>query len=158
MSPKRLDFSVVQSRLRLMRELLDDLDSVGNIDAQGLTSHRLTRHAVERILAQLVDLAVSVNNHVSAAVLGRVAADYRQSFDLAAEAELISGDLAAELKPSVGLRNVLTHEYADVDLVVVAGSVPRASDAFARYVRSAASWAARRERGSAHSDGGHGGS
>jgi uncharacterized protein YutE (UPF0331/DUF86 family) len=140
MSPKRLDVAIVHSRLRMIRELLDDLDSMGDSTVTGLASDRLTRHAVERILTQLVDLAVSVNNHVAAAVLGHVASDYRQSFDLAVEANLISAALAVELKPSVGLRNVLTHEYADIDLGIVSAAVPRASDAYARYVRQVSRW------------------
>ena len=65
----------------------------------------MTRHAVERILTQLVDLAVSVNGHVAAARLGRGPATYPESFRLAAEAGLLDAQLADQLAPSSGLRN-----------------------------------------------------
>ena len=70
MSPGELDPEVVQSRLVLITRLLDDLQSAGHVDAPRLTQDRMLRYAVERILSQLVDLAVSVNSHVSATGLG----------------------------------------------------------------------------------------
>jgi uncharacterized protein YutE (UPF0331/DUF86 family) len=51
---------------------------------------------------------------------------------------MISEPLARELSPSVGLRNVLTHEYVSVDLSIVAGSIGRAVDGYRRYVEEVA--------------------
>jgi uncharacterized protein YutE (UPF0331/DUF86 family) len=78
-TPRALDADVVHAKLRLMRDLLDDLESVRGLTADQLGRNRMTRHAVERILTQLVDLAVSVNSHLAAARLGRGPADYRES-------------------------------------------------------------------------------
>ncbi len=55
-----LDADVVTTRLAIMRELLDDLQTVGPVNADRLGSERLTRHAVERILVQLVDIAAAI--------------------------------------------------------------------------------------------------
>jgi uncharacterized protein YutE (UPF0331/DUF86 family) len=85
-----------------------------------------------------VDLAVSINSHLTAVSLGRVAATYRESFALAAEAGALPAELAEELAPSAGLRNILTHEYVAVDLSIVAAAVPRARAGFAEYVRAVA--------------------
>ncbi len=74
MSPRRLDPSVVHARLAMMRELLDDLSTVG--DPPDLHADRMIRHGVERILTQLVELAASVNEHVVGAQLARVATEY----------------------------------------------------------------------------------
>ena len=129
MSPGQLDPEVVQSRLVLITRLLEDLQSAGQVDAPRLTQDRMLRYAVERILSQLVDLAVSVNSHVSATVLGESPKDYRASFDLVARAGAIEPALAQELKPSVGLRNVLAHEYIDVDIAIVAAATGTALSA-----------------------------
>lgn len=123
-----------------MGELLADLDVVGSVSAGTLEGDRMLRHAVERILSQLVELAVSVNGHVAATQLGRAPSDYRSSFDLVAEATVIPKDLAQQLRLTVGLRNVLTHEYAKVDLRLVATGVETARDQYAAYVRHVADW------------------
>jgi uncharacterized protein YutE (UPF0331/DUF86 family) len=138
MSPRELDRAVLHAKLRVVRELLDDLEPLRGTSAEQLATNRLTRYAVERILTQLVDVAVSVNSHVAAAISGRGPADYHESFDLAARAGLISKPLARELAPSVGLRNVLTHEYVGIDLAIVASSIARAVDGYRRYVEEVA--------------------
>jgi uncharacterized protein YutE (UPF0331/DUF86 family) len=100
----------------------------------------MLRHAIERILSQVVDLAVSVNSHISAALLGRSSSSYRESFDLAREAGVLGPELTERLKPSVGLRNVLAHEYVEVDLAVVADAPRLALADYRDYVRSVTSW------------------
>lgn len=138
MTPAALDPGMVVGKLRLMRDLLDDLGAVGEVTAARLGADRMLRHAVERILTQLVDLAVSVNSHVVSARLGRAPTSYRESFGQAALAGMIGTELAARLAPAAGLRNVLVHEYTDVDLQQVAVAVPTALRDFSAYVAEVA--------------------
>ena len=102
MTPREFDSSVVQSRLALMRDLLGDLDGLGGVSAETLSSDRMLRHAVERILSQLVELAVSINSHVASTILQRGATDYRVSFDLAAQAGLSRSAFADRFRNRVG--------------------------------------------------------
>lgn len=138
MTPPALDVGAVQAKLRLMRALLDDLDTAGNVDLRRLQADRMLRHAVERILTQLVDLAVAVNGHLAVARLGTGADTYRESFALAVRAQALPADLAERLSPSVGLRNVLTHEYVTVDLTLVVHAVELARTDYRSYVRAVA--------------------
>ena len=138
MTPPALDAALVHAKLRAMRELLDDLDAVGDVDAARLTGDRMLRHAIERILTQLVELAASVNGHVAVARLGRAASTYRESFALAADSGVLSPQLAERLAPSAGLRNVSVHESAQVDLALVARGVEVARADYRTYVRDVA--------------------
>ena len=127
-----------------MRELLQDLAEVGAPDADELSNERLIRHAAERIITQLVDLAVSVNSHITASTLGQVAPTYRESFGLAAKAGALPAELAERLAPSAGLRNILTHEYVAVDLSIVASAIPLVRSSFSEYVSAIARYIAAR--------------
>lgn len=147
MSPRDLDLAVVQRRLALMRDLLTDLEHLGRPTAEVLESDRLLRHAAERILVQLVELASSINSHVAATVLNRAPADYREGFVLAARAGVVAAELLPDLRSSVGLRNVLTHEYIEVDLEIVASSIAQAADLYGQFVRGAAAWVEQRRLG-----------
>ncbi len=129
-----LDRDTLVLRLGLMSDLLGDLESIGGVDVALLRSDRITRHAVERILTQLVEFAVSINSHVAASVPGT----YRESFIAAADAGFISAELAERLAPSAGLRNILTHEYVEVDLDLVAVAVQTATVDYRAYVGSVA--------------------
>jgi uncharacterized protein YutE (UPF0331/DUF86 family) len=137
-TPRSLDRDALQAKLAMLRDLLDDLEQLGEVSEDDLVSDRIRRYAVERILTQLVELAVSINSHVAAAILGKGPSDYRDSFTLAGRAGAISSELVTTLRPSVGLRNVLTHEYATVDLGIVSRSIPLAISGYRRYVREVA--------------------
>jgi len=143
-SPREFDSGVVQSRLRMISGLLDDLESAGSVTVDRLRVDRMLRHGVERVLAQVVELAVSINGHIGATLVGRAPKDYRSSFDLAQEAGAIQPELVTRLQPSVGLRNVLTHDYVDIDLELVADAVGSARRDYADYVRQVAGWVAER--------------
>lgn len=144
MTPPAFDPLVVQSRLALIGQLLGDLEQAGAVSAAALADDRMLRHAIERILSQIVELAVAVNSHVSATQLARAPQDYRSSFDLICAAGAIEAELARRLKPSVGLRKVLTHEYVEVDLRIVATAVGTARIDYGDYVRAVSSWLSQR--------------
>jgi uncharacterized protein YutE (UPF0331/DUF86 family) len=138
-SPQDLQPARVHASLTRLRELLSDLDDlVGEPSERQLRSDRARRHIAERVLTQLVEIAVSINSHIAAAELGRAPADYRESFELAATTGALPEELAHELRDATGLRNVLVHEYLDIDLSMVAASIPRARTGFAAYVREIA--------------------
>jgi uncharacterized protein YutE (UPF0331/DUF86 family) len=140
MTPRDLNPRVLQVRLAMMRDLLADLALAGKVTVKRLETDRLLRYAIERILTQLVELASSINSHISAALLGKVSGTYQESFRLAAEAGVIDEELARALAPSVGLRNILVHVYVSIDLERVASAVPVAAAEYSEYVRHVARW------------------
>lgn len=140
MTPRTVDWRAISRKLRTIRELLDELDGLGVVDRSRLDAEPLTALAIERILCLVVELAFSCSSHIAAALLGRVPETYRDSFALAAEAGLIDPELAAALRPSAGLRNVLVHAYLDIDREIVVASIPAAIEGYGEYVRQAATF------------------
>lgn len=140
MTPRRLDPAVIQERLREIQLLLADLVEVGEVDAERLRRERPTRHVVERVLSQIVELAGSINTHIVASLLGRSPASYADSFDEVARAGVLEWDLAAALRPSTGMRNVLVHDYLEVDHGKVSAAIPLALEQYGQYVRHVARW------------------
>lgn len=140
MNPRSLDPEAVRRRLVEIDRLLRWLGELGTPDGDTLRRDWRTRLLVERILEQLVEMAVGVNLHVTAA-LGLAGGDgYRDSFDAAAEAGVIGVDLAAALAPSASMRNVLVHNYLDVDLSIISAAIPLAHENYAGYRRAVALW------------------
>lgn len=138
MTPRRLDVDVVRNKLAAIEHTCDVLAALNDIDADRLRDDPVVAAAVERLIGRLVDLAVDVNSHLAAALLGRAPSEYRESFDLMAQAGVIETAMAVRLKPSVGMRNVIVHEYVRLDLARVAAVVPEAIDAYRSYVTAVA--------------------
>jgi uncharacterized protein YutE (UPF0331/DUF86 family) len=144
MTPRTIDWRSIRAKLHRIRELLDQLHGLGPVDALRLATEPLNELAIERILTLLVDLAFACNSHVAAAVLGRAPDTYAESFTLAADSGMITSELAVALRPSVGMRNVLVHDYLETDRELVASAVPLALEQYGDYVRQVARFAADR--------------
>jgi uncharacterized protein YutE (UPF0331/DUF86 family) len=143
-NPRQPDVDVVQRRLRALADAVNDLGRLRDIDAAALRADSILRAAAERLIQVAVDLAVDVNGHLATAELGRAPTTGRESFLAAAEAGIVSTELAEQLAPAAGLRNVLVHRYIDIDVDLVAGAVaetlelmPQYIDAVGRFLRSA---------------------
>ncbi len=132
------DLAVVTRRLTMMSELLHDLRHDFFADPSVLHEDTTTRYAVERILTLLVDLAVGINAHFLATRLGLSPDTARDSFTMLAAHNVLERELADRLAPSVGLRNLLIHQYVDVDLELVARAVGHARRDYRDYIQALA--------------------
>lgn len=144
MNVPRLDVDVVGRRLRLLRDTLDQLASLGEVTPARLEASPIERAAVERLLQVAVDLAVDVNAHVVVAELGRAPATGRESFLAMAEAGVLDAGLAERLAPAAGLRNVLVHRYVEISVELVARAVAEVLDGLGAYVTQVAGFLAER--------------
>ena len=140
MTPPSLDRDQAGARLRTIRETLDELESLRDVSAARLEAEPLTRAAAERLIQVVVDLAVDVNAHIAVVASGAAPQTGRDSFLAAATSGAITEDLAAELAPAAGLRNVLVHRYTDIRTDLVASAVNSILDGFAEYVRQVAAY------------------
>lgn len=131
---------IVHERLVFMREMLEALDAIGPVPIERLRSDITIRLATERIFTQLVELAVSINNHIISQSGSIVPKSYRETFPKVAEIGAIREDLAIELAPSAGLRNILIHDYVEVDRRRFADAVPVAGRLYKQYVGEIASY------------------
>jgi uncharacterized protein YutE (UPF0331/DUF86 family) len=133
---------IVHERLVLMREMLETLDAIGPVTLERLQRDITVRLATERIFTQLVELAVSINNHLISQTGSIVPKSYRETFPKVASIGAIREDLAAELAPSAGLRNIPIHDYVEVDRKRFAEAVPTAGRLYKQYVGEIASYLA----------------
>ena len=133
------DGRAIRARLRRIRELLTWLADLGPIDPPRMFDEPAIALAVERILTLLVDLALACNTEVA-----RAPTTYEESFDLAAQAGMITPALAAQLRPSAAMRNTLVHHCLDVDQAQVAMAVPRVPAQYGDYVAQVAAFVAQR--------------
>ena len=144
MTPRPFHPPAVRRRLRVIRQMLDDLEAMGEFTQQRLREDRVSRLAAERVLTQIVDLAAGVNTHLAAVVLAHAPESNTESFTLAAKIGAIDPELARQLIPSVKFRNILIHDYLDVDDEKFLLAVRLAPEHYGRYVQQVAGWLLKR--------------
>lgn len=135
MTPRRLDPDSVQRRLVSLRDLLDQL---AELEGSDLHEDAVCRAATLWTLTQLVSVAAGASAHLAAAVTGRAPATMRESFELLTQAGIVDPDLLDDLRAAAGMRDVLVHEYGEIDLHRVAAAVPAARRTFAAFVTQVA--------------------
>jgi uncharacterized protein YutE (UPF0331/DUF86 family) len=140
MTPQLPSSSVVERRLAHQRDLLAEIRKLQPITVTTITGEPIVKAALERMIQAVVDLAVDINAHLATSVLSKSPATGRESFDLMVEAGILKQSQADALKPAVGLRNILVHMYADIDLDILADSSEAFEVGFSDYVRTVAQW------------------
>ena len=140
MTPSSPSPETIERRLAHQRDLLSELRKLQPVTTNRLTDEPITRAAIERMIQAIVDLALDINGHIASSSLRRSPATGRESFDLMVTVGVLQPDQAERLKPAVGLRNVLVHMYADIDVRLIAGAADEFETAFSDYVRSVARW------------------
>lgn len=97
----------------------------------------------ERLLERLVNRAIDVNFHLIREYGKPPPDDYTQSFTTLAELGVLAPGLAHDLAPSAGARNILVHEYDDLDTQKFYASLQAAARLFPAYVKAVAEHAQR---------------
>ncbi len=129
----------VERKLQLITEDLSRLSEFRTDSYESFIENPLRLAAVERLLERIVLRAIDINEHViSALATGdeqkTTRLSYRDTFLKLADYGVYSPEFAQQIAPSAGLRNILVHEYNDIDHRIVYGSIRSALEQYTTYV------------------------
>lgn len=132
---------LVRRKLQLILEDLDRLADLHVESYEALVGDPVKLAAVERMLERVVTRAIDVNEHIiSETATGAeeriTRLSYRDTFLRLADLGIYSREFAQEIASSAGLRNILVHDYNDIDHRVLYGSIARALDDYRQYIEA----------------------
>jgi uncharacterized protein YutE (UPF0331/DUF86 family) len=114
-----VDSNIILSRITKIRECVANLKRYAVTDAATFLEDVDLSSSAERQLQVAIQSVIDVGNHVLADKDLGTAKDYKDIFRLLARQRIISKRLATALSSMAGLRNVLVHDYLEVDLKIV---------------------------------------
>lgn len=144
MSPRDFQSDTIRKRLVSLRRILGELEKYRDSDVEELRSDLSQMYAVFFMLQQVIDLATDINQHIAATTLNVADSCSRRGFEDLIRAGVLPADLEQDFYKSAALRNVITHQYVEVDLGIVSNSIPRVLDVYTQYVKSISRWLASR--------------
>ncbi len=130
-----IEADLVRRKLSRLNMYLDKLKPIAKHTLEEYLSDFYLKASAERLIQLIVDCASDINNHVVVEMGQRPPEDYASSFVRAAEAGMLTADLANRLKGSGGMRNILVHEYMYIDDEKVYKALPVALSDFKEYIR-----------------------
>jgi Protein of unknown function DUF86 len=139
MTPPALDAGVIRQKLDAIEGSLSTLESLGEVTSARLAgdpwwaplwsgSCQGSSTSPSRSTATSSPPSPDV---VPASIRSRSGWRRKPEFD---------ADMAAELVGSVGMRNVIVHQYIQLDLEIIAAAVPKAIEQYRSYVSAVAAF------------------
>lgn len=130
-----VDNAVICKKLRILMKYYKELKKI----VEGLTlqiylDDVFRRRAIEREIQLIVECATDINNMILRKIKAEPAQDYFNSFIDLAENDVLDMDFALEIAPSTGLRNILVHEYQQIDDKIVFNSIQKVLIFYMQYI------------------------
>jgi uncharacterized protein YutE (UPF0331/DUF86 family) len=123
---------VVSKKLVSMATYLNDLLPYKDIS---FNEFMKKHYEIERLLELLIMTASDIVFHLISAKGEPVPGSYKATFLRAGEIGIISEELSKSLALGAGLRNILVHEYEEIDYSLVHKSIPTAIKDFTAFIR-----------------------
>lgn len=130
-----IDIDLIRRKLSRLNMYLEKLNPISQKSLKDYISDFYLKSSAERLIQLIVECATDINNHIVVETKNRPPEDYSISFIKAAEVGLISMELAQRLKASGGMRNILVHEYMDIDDEMVYKTLPLAVKDYKQYIK-----------------------
>jgi uncharacterized protein YutE (UPF0331/DUF86 family)/predicted nucleotidyltransferase len=133
----------LEGRLRRLQTVVRRLRRYRDLGADGIVGNEDLEWAVERGLHLGCEIVLDVGNHILASAFSRTTETYEQILDALHAEAVISAELRAELAGLGGFRNVLVHDYLDLDMDRVLAALDAAPDRLARFAAEVHAWLSR---------------
>ena len=115
MGSSLVDTLVMTKRLNKLRDYVGLLKTIRREPRERFTTDPLVYGNAERYLQLAIQCLLDIGNHILADRKHREPQEYRDIVKTLGEQALLPPDLVSRLMPLVGMRNILVHDYLDID-------------------------------------------
>lgn len=112
---KPIDSNRVRDMLSRIADAQQKLHTIGNLSEGAFLSDYRNTESAKYLLLVCVASAIDLCNHIVACCGSRAPQNYADCFAILVEVGTITPDLANRLKPMARFRNLLVHQYWQVD-------------------------------------------
>jgi len=113
MSP--LDEQLLQRKIKLIEDDFVLLTPYKTMQKSAYAMDEKAQLVVERLMERIIGRLIDINYHVLKEQFGITPTNYYDSFLALAHEHVVDETLAASVAKSTGLRNILAHDYDEID-------------------------------------------
>lgn len=129
-----VDKEMVKRKIMMIQNDLSELTRFKDLSLDKITKDYDTHKIVERILELIINEAIDINQHlISESNLGKMPSDFKESFTLLSDIGIYSKEFSQEIGKSVGLRNILVHQYRELDENIFYNSISTCIKEYREY-------------------------
>lgn len=131
-----IDEQMIQAKIKLIQTDLKQLKRFKNLSFKEVVKNYDTHKIIERILELVVNEAIDINQHlITESKISELSFDFKESFLLLVKLKVYPKKFAKEISKSVGLRNILVHQYRKIDEKIFYHSIKDCFQQYTQYCR-----------------------
>lgn len=110
-----LNKDLLKIKLMELQQYLTELEPLITLDFKTYQSDYIKRHATEKLIELIVEIASDINRHFIEAYGREPASTYFDTFEEMGEIGILPKAIVSKLASTTGLRNRLVHRYEKID-------------------------------------------
>jgi len=130
-----IDRELVKNKLADLESYYKELASLLGEETEAIINNNLKLRSTERLFQLIVDTAIDINTHLIAESDAMVPDNYQSTFVTLAENKFLPMNFAAQIAPSVGLRNLIVHKYGRVDIKKMVEDIKKNVNQYLQYMK-----------------------
>ena len=111
-----IDKEIIKKKLQELKSYLKEMENFRAISWNGFSSSLSKQWMVSHGLQLSIQVVIDIGSHILAALGESQIEDYADIIDKLGEKEIIPQEFSKAIRGMAGLRNILVHEYAELDL------------------------------------------
>lgn len=135
-----MDRQVIDQKLESLRRCLARIQDKLPIEATELQNNFDLQDIIALNLSRVVQLTVDIGAHIISTTNMTAPQTMGQTFDVLAQQNVLSVNVADRLRKSVGFRNIAVHNYEAINWQIVHTIVCDHLDDFNQFAKAVANW------------------
>jgi uncharacterized protein YutE (UPF0331/DUF86 family) len=124
---------VIESRLRELENCLRKLEKIAELNLEAYLENELTQDAAERNLQIAIQCVLDIGTHIIAEEGFRTPSSSEEVIRILGEEGIIPVEFALNLQGMAGLRDLLVHEYLEINNERIYSLITRRREDFIRF-------------------------
>ncbi|MBI2410329.1 MAG: DUF86 domain-containing protein [Candidatus Kerfeldbacteria bacterium] len=120
--------------------ILEDLERIHKLlqesSYEAIMNDDIKSAVAERWIERVINRCIDINLHIIRAAGEKTPPSYADSFDILVKMNVIDHELAEATKPCIGTRNILVHEYDDLNSMQFYAALQNSVKLFPRYIQT----------------------
>lgn len=129
-----IDKELIRKKLQELNRYLRELENSKDISWEEFCSSLGKQWAICHGLQLSIQTLIDIGNHILAAIGENQIEEYVDIIDKLGERNIIPSEFAQSIRGMAGLRNILVHEYASLDIKKIYDIVQNQLDDFYEFV------------------------
>jgi uncharacterized protein YutE (UPF0331/DUF86 family) len=136
----QVDRALILTKLSRLSQYLGYLKSLKLSSLEEFKGDFRISGATQRYLQVAIECMIDIGNEIIASLQLRRPERYRDIPGILSEAKIIPRDLAEAMASMIGLRNLLVHDYASINLDLIYNFLQSRLGDFEAFMKSIAGW------------------